>query len=60
MGILLIKCPATGRSFTTGIQAEPDTVGNLPQVLNRSKCPHCGAEHLWWTHEGFLADIIQP
>jgi hypothetical protein len=30
----------------------------LPQVLTRTRCPHCGTVHLWWTSEAFLADII--
>jgi hypothetical protein len=60
MGGLLLKCRKTGKTFSTGIQAEGDTVEKLPQVLTRSRCPHCGLEHLWWTREAILVDAISP
>jgi hypothetical protein len=60
MGVLLFKCPKTGKSFSTGIQAEGDTVEKLPQALTHSKCPHCGSEHFWWTREASLVDVISP
>jgi len=60
MGALLLKCPKTGKNFSTGIQAEGNTVEKLPQVQMRSKCPHCGLEHLWWTREATLAEAILP
>ena len=33
----------------------PRTFASLPDVLSRAKCPHCGAEHIWWTREAWLA-----
>jgi hypothetical protein len=32
MGVLLFKCPKTGKSFSTGIQAEGDTVEKFPRL----------------------------
>ncbi len=58
MGILLIKCPKTGKNFAAGIEADSVAFESLPQVLTRTRCPHCGTVHLWWTSEAFLADII--
>jgi hypothetical protein len=52
--------PRTGKTFSTGIQAEGDTVQKLAQVLTRSKCPHCDSEHHWWTREAILVDAIPP
>jgi hypothetical protein len=60
MGVLLFRCPRTGKSFSTGIQVEGDTVEKLPQVMTRSKCPYCDSEHLWWTREAILVDAIPP
>jgi hypothetical protein len=60
MGVLLFKCPETGRTFSTGIQTDEDTVQKLPEVLTRSMCPHCGLEHLWWTREAILVDALPP
>jgi hypothetical protein len=47
MGVLLVKCPKTGKMFSTGIQADAETVKNLPEVRARSRCPHCRSDHLW-------------
>ena len=58
MGVLVFKCPRTGKTFSTGIQAVGDTVHRLPQVLTRSKRPHCDSEHHWWTREAVLVDAI--
>jgi hypothetical protein len=60
MGVLLIRCPAKGRNFSTGIQIETVTIDTLPQVRNRSYCPYCEAEHVWWTSEAILVDVIPP
>jgi hypothetical protein len=59
MGILLVKCRATGKNFSTGIQVET-TIDALPQVRNRSYCPYCEVEHVWWTSEATLVDVIPP
>jgi hypothetical protein len=60
MGVLLIRCSAKGRNFSTGIQVETVTIDTLPQVRNRSYCPYCEAEHVWWTSEAILVDVIPP
>ena len=31
MGVLLIKCPTTGREFSTGIQVDEATLAGVPQ-----------------------------
>src|ERR1700692_1081676 len=36
MGVLLAKCPATGKTFSTGIQVETTTIDTLPQVRTNS------------------------
>ena len=55
MGVVMITCPNTDRAFSTGIESDPRTFASLPDVLSRSKCPHCGNEHVWWTGEAWLA-----
>jgi hypothetical protein len=57
MGVLLARCPATGKKFSTGIQVET-TIDTLPQVRTRSYCPFCEAEHAWWTTDAFLVEVI--
>jgi hypothetical protein len=38
MGVLLVKCPKTGKMFSTGIEADAETIKNLPEVHTRSRC----------------------
>ena len=54
MGILIIKCPNTGHDFSTGIQIEEESLERLPETMAKSRCPHCGGEHVWWTRESYL------
>ena len=49
-----ITCPNTGREISTGIETDAITFENLPDVLNRTHCPVCGLEHLWWKREAHL------
>jgi hypothetical protein len=54
VGVVMITCPNTDRAVNTGIEIDPHTFASLPDVLWRSKCPHCGMEHVWWTVEAWL------
>jgi|GEM_PF-549761 len=47
MGVLLIKCPTTGREFSTGIQVDEETLARVPQEFTHTHCPHCKAQHSW-------------
>jgi hypothetical protein len=55
MGVLMLKCPTTGREFSTGIFAEEDTFKKLPNTVTKAACPHCSHQHSWWTREMRLA-----
>jgi hypothetical protein len=54
MGILLLRCPTTGREFPSGICVEEDSFKGLLDTMSEASCPHCGASHRWWTHEARL------
>jgi hypothetical protein len=59
MGVLVAKCPMTGKMFSTGIQADARTVENLPQVLTHSNCVHCGSSaHSWRPQDAILSDDL--
>jgi endogenous inhibitor of DNA gyrase (YacG/DUF329 family) len=65
MGVVMITCPTTGRAVSTGIETDQHSFDILPDTLSKSKCPHCGAEHVWWTREAWLAadggsDFLPP
>jgi hypothetical protein len=50
----MISCPNTGRPVATGIEVEPGTFEQLPDVLAHTSCPHCGLDHSWWKREAWL------
>jgi endogenous inhibitor of DNA gyrase (YacG/DUF329 family) len=55
MGVMMITCPNTGRPVTTGIETDNSTFRDLPDTMSKVRCPQCGAQHVWWTREAWLA-----
>jgi hypothetical protein len=53
MGIIMIRCPATGREVSTGI--EVFATDQLPVVTAKMSCPSCGRVHEWTKHDAWLA-----
>jgi hypothetical protein len=60
MGVLMLKCPQTGREFSTGIHIDDASYKRLPDTVTKAACPHCGRRHSWWTREARLSDTVQP
>ncbi len=56
MGVVMIKCPDTGRSVSTGIEIERVTFIRLPDVEARMSCSACGGEHRWSKRAAWLAE----
>jgi predicted RNA-binding Zn-ribbon protein involved in translation (DUF1610 family) len=60
MGVLIFRCPKTGRDFSTGIYLEEDSFQRLPDTVTKARCPHCGQTHSWWTHDARLSNGTEP
>jgi hypothetical protein len=60
MGVLTLKCPATGLDFSTGINTDEATFKKLPNTVTKAACPHCGLTHSWWTREARLIEGTPP
>jgi sarcosine oxidase delta subunit len=60
MGVLLIKCPNTGRRFSTGIHVDGDTLARVPQEFTHTRCPYCQSEHSWLPRQAEVVDAIPP
>jgi hypothetical protein len=58
MGVLLIRCPKTGRQFSTGIHVDVETLARVPQEYTQTHCPHCHSNHFWLPREATLVDSI--
>ena len=54
MGIIMIRCPATGHDVSTGIEM-PDVV-LLPSVKAKMVCPACGRVHDWTKDDAWQAE----
>ena len=57
MGIIMIKCPVTGRDVSTGI--ETMGIEELPAVTAKMVCPACGRVHDWITTNAWLAHSVE-
>jgi hypothetical protein len=53
VGIMMIKCPATGRAVSTGI--EVCSTEALPVVTATMLCAACGRVHHWTKNDAWLA-----
>ena len=60
MGVLIAKCPGTGKEFSTGINADRDSLVGLRAIVATSICPHCGAEHAWRVQDARYVDALPP
>jgi hypothetical protein len=61
VGLVVIRCPQTGRSISTGIEADPRDFARAPVFFSRTFCPLCRTRHEWfakeaWVHEEPQAD----
>jgi hypothetical protein len=57
MGILMIRCPSTGRAVSIGIEIEQQTFDRLPDISSGMVCSLCGQEHRWNKRDAWLADV---
>jgi hypothetical protein len=60
MGVLVIKCPNTGREFSTGIQTDANSPGLLANEASEVKCPYCRTTHSWRPRDARYVDAIPP
>jgi hypothetical protein len=60
MGVLIIKCPNTGRDISTGIETDKDTFAAMPNDVVETRCPHCRTKHSWRPRDARLIDAIPP
>jgi hypothetical protein len=61
MGMVMIRCPRTGRAMPTGITIDRESFRRRPVFYSRTHCPACRTDHTWfaqdaWVHEPRLVD----
>jgi hypothetical protein len=56
MGVVMIKCPDTGREIPTGMTADRASFAATPVFFARSYCPICRAEHEWFAQQAWVCE----
>lgn len=59
MGIVMIKCPDTGRDIPTGIIADRASFDSTPVFFARVHCPICQTEHEWFAQEAWVCEGVE-
>ncbi|MGE9007642.1 hypothetical protein ACO2JO_03600 [Leptospira interrogans] len=54
MGIIMIKCPQTGREISTGIKADREKFRSSVVFFSRSFCSLCKSNHEWFAREAWV------
>jgi len=54
MGILMIKCPRTGREIPTGIRADREKFRRSAVFFARTFCSICQVNHEWFAREAWI------
>jgi hypothetical protein len=52
----MVRCPATGRELSTGVEMDAATFEQLPEIRAQISCPACGLDHTWSTREAWLGN----
>ena len=58
MGIVMIRCPQTGREIPTGIVTDRESFRAMPVFFARVNCPICRTEHEWFAKEAWVCDSV--
>ena len=62
MGIVMIKCPQTGRDIPTGIKADPEKFRCSVVFFARTFCSLCKANHEWFAKDAWVKEawVYEP
>jgi hypothetical protein len=56
MGVVMIKCPQTGREIPTGIQTDQQSFRCSAVFFARTYCAICQADHEWFAKEAWVCE----
>jgi hypothetical protein len=59
MGMIMVKCPETGRAIPTGIEADRESFQRCTVFFARTRCPICRIEHAWFAREAWVEQPVQ-
>ena len=56
MGVVMIRCPQTGREIPTGIEMNTAEFQRAPVFFSRVQCPLCESWHEWFAKDAWVCD----
>jgi hypothetical protein len=54
MGMVMVKCPHTGRAIATGMKTDRESFQRCTVFFGRTHCPICHAYHDWFAREAWV------
>jgi len=57
LGVVVIRCPRTGRVIPTGIEADRSSFSSRPVFFSRTLCPVCGSHHEWFAKDAWVREV---
>lgn len=57
MGMVMIKCPQTGRAIPTGIETDREGFERCTVFFGRTRCPICRTDHTWFAREAWVREL---
>jgi len=58
MGVVMIKCPKTGREISTGISTDRVRFNSTPVFFASTYCPICRAAHEWFAKDAWVCEPV--
>ena len=58
MGTVMIRCPQTRRTISTGIKTDVATFHATPVFFSQVLCPLCGLTHEWFAKDAWICDLV--
>jgi hypothetical protein len=56
MGMIMIRCPQTGRVVPTGIEADRERFRSSTVFFARTLCSVCNTNHEWFAKEAWVCE----
>ena len=54
LGVIMIKCPQTGRAIPTGMKADRESFRRSAVFFARTHCSICETNHDWFAKEAWV------
>jgi hypothetical protein len=58
VGVIVIRCPNTGREVSTGLESDARTYQRIPVFFSRTYCPTCRTNHEWFARDAWVRDDL--